>query len=164
MAITKAKKGEVLEKLKGAFKDAASVVFVNFKGLTVGNTTSLRRDLKKEGVSYSVAKKSLTKLALDDRKYEGSAPELPGELAVAWGEDLVAPAREVYNYVKKFPENLSILGGVFDGRYMSKSEIEGIATIPATPVLRGMFVNIINSPIQRFAIALSEIAKTKTSA
>lgn len=161
MAITKAKKGEVLEKLKGAFKGAASVVFVNFNGLTVGNTTTLRRDLKKENVSYSVAKKSLTKLALDDGKFEGTAPELPGELAIAWGEDLVAPAREVYNYVKKFPENLKILGGVFQGRYMSKDEIEGIAKIPSTPVLRGMFVNIINSPIQRFAIALNEIAKKK---
>jgi large subunit ribosomal protein L10 len=162
MAITKAKKGEVLEKLKGAFKDAASVVFVNFKGLTVGNTTALRRDLKKENVSYSVAKKSLTRMALDDRKFEGTAPELPGEVALAWGEDLVAPAREVYAYVKKFPENLNILGGIFEGRYMSKAEIEGIAMIPPTPVLRGMFVNIINSPIQRMAIALSKIAKSRS--
>jgi large subunit ribosomal protein L10 len=161
MAITKAKKGEVLEKLKGAFKDAASVVFVNFKGLTVGNTTEMRRELRKEGVSYSVAKKSLTRRALDEKGYEGVVPELPGELALAWGDDLVAPSRTVYDFQKRFPENLNILGGIFDGRYMSKSEMEGIATIPPTPVLRGMFVNIINSPIQRFAIALNEIAKKK---
>lgn len=165
MAITKAKKGEVVDKLKSAFKSAQSLVFVNFKGLTVGNTTDLRRTLKKEGVSYSVAKKTLTKRALDEQGYEGQMPELPGELSLAWGspevKDLTAPAREVYAFVKKFPENLKILGGVFEGRYMSKSEIEGIATIPPTPVLRGMFVNIINSPIQRFAIALNEIAKSK---
>lgn len=161
MAINKAKKGEIVDKLTGAFKKAQSVVFVNFKGLTVGNTTAMRSTLKKEGVSYSVAKKTLTKLALDNQKYEGEAPTLPGELALAWGEDLVAPAREVYLFHKKFPENLTILGGVFEGRYMSRKEMEGIATIPSTDVLRGMFVNIINSPIQRFAIALNEIAKSK---
>ncbi len=161
MAITKAKKGEIVDKLTGAFKKAGSLVFVNFKGLTVGNTTLMRSDLRKEGVSYSVAKKTLTKRALDDQKYEGEMPELAGELALAWGEDLVAPARVVYSFQKKFPENLKILGGVFEGRYMTKSEIEGIATIPPTPVLRGMFVNIINSPIQRFAIGLNEIAKKK---
>jgi large subunit ribosomal protein L10 len=161
MAITRAKKGEVVEKLTNAFKDAASVVFVNFKGLTVGATTDLRRSLKKEGVSYTVAKKSLTKRALADQKYAGEEPKLDGELAVAWGTDLIAPSREVYAFMKKFPENLRILGGVFEGRYLSKSEIEGIATIPPTPVLRGMFVNIINSPIQRFAIALNEVAKKK---
>jgi len=163
MAITKAKKGEVLAKLDNAFKAAKSLVFVNFKGLTVGNTTDLRNALRKESVSYSVAKKTLTKRALDEAKYEGEMPNLEGELALAWGEDLIAPAREVFAFQKKFPENLRILGGVFEGRYMSKSEIEGIAKIPATPVLRGMLVNIINSPIQRFAIALNEIAKSKTS-
>ncbi|MDO8565469.1 MAG: 50S ribosomal protein L10 [bacterium] len=161
MAITRAKKGEVVDKLKSAFKEAASVVFVNFKGLTVGNTTAMRSALKKEGISYSVAKKTLTNRALDERAYEGEKPELPGELALAWGEDLVAPAREVYNFVKKFPENLKILGGVFEGRYMTDAEILGIAQIPTLEVLRGKFVNILNSPIQRVAIALSEIAKKK---
>lgn len=161
MAITKQKKGEVVEKLKGAMKSAGSLVFVNFKGLSVGNTTAMRQALRGGGVSYTVAKKTLTARALEDAKFEGERPELPGELSLAWGEDLVAPAREVYTFQKKFPENLKILGGVFEGRYMSKSEIEGIATIPPTPVLRGMFVNIINSPIQRFAIALNEIAKVR---
>jgi large subunit ribosomal protein L10 len=161
MAINKAKKGEVVDKLEKAFKAAQSLVFVNFKGLSVGNTTTMRSNLKKEGVSYSVAKKTLTKRALDAQKFTGEMPVLPGELSIAWGEDLVAPAREVYTFQKKFPENLNILGGVFEGRYMSKVEIEGIATIPPTPILRGMFVNIINSPIQRFVIGLGKIAEKK---
>ncbi len=161
MAITRAKKGEVLDKLKSAFKDAASVIFVNFKGLTVGNTTQMRSTLKKEGVSYTVAKKTLTKKALNEQGYTGEMPELPGELSVAWGTDAVAPAREVYNFQKKFPENLTILGGIFEGKFMTKSEIEGIAKIPSMQMLRGMFVNIVNSPIQRFAIALNEVAKKK---
>lgn len=162
MAITKAKKGEVVDKLTGAFKKAQSLVFVNFKGLTVGNTTGMRSQLKKEGVSYSVAKKTLTERALDTQSYAGEKPSLDGELAIAWGEDLIAPAREVYAFVKKFPENLRILGGVFEGRYMSKDEIEGIATIPPVPVLHGMLANVLNSPIQRFAIALNEIAKSRS--
>ena len=162
MAITREKKGEILEKLRDAFKSAASVVFVNFKGLSVGNTTLMRRSLKDSGVSYSVAKKTLTKRALDERGIEGEAPELPGELSLAWGEDLVAPAREVYGFQKKFPENLNILGGIFEGKYMTKVEIEEIAKIPTLEVLRGKFVNILNSPIQRFAIALNEVAKIKS--
>lgn len=163
MAISKEKKGAVVEKLEAALKGAKSLVFVNFHGLKVSSATELRRSLKGEGVSYSVAKKTLTRRALEGEKFEGTLPELTGELALAWGEDLVAPARLVYAFQKKNPEALAILGGVFDGKYMSKVEMEGIATIPTTEVLRGMFVNVINSPIQRFAIALSEIAKTKTA-
>ena len=161
MAITRAKKGEVIDKLTKAFKGAKSLVFVNFRGLSVSDATAMRSALRDEGVSYTVAKKTLTRRALDAEKFEGSAPELPGELALAWGDDLVAPARGVYAFHKKFPDNLKITGGVFEGRFMSASEMEGIAQIPSLDVLRGKFVNIINSPIQRFAIALNEIAKIK---
>ena len=161
MAISRQKKEEVVDKLKSALKSAKSLVFVNFHGLSVGSAGEMRRALRNESVGYTVAKKTLTKRALDTEKFEGSQPELPGELALAWGEDLIAPAREVYAFQKKFPEAIKILGGVFDGRYMDKLEIEAIATIPSIPVLRGMFVNVINSPIQRFAIALNEIAKAK---
>lgn len=162
MAITRAKKAEVIEKVEKALKSAASVIFVNFKGLSVGNTTEMRRTLKNEGVSYTVAKKSLTNRALDAQKLQGEKPELPGELSIAWGEDIVSPAREVYNFMKKFPENLKILGGIFNGKYVGIAEVEEMAKIPTMEVLRGKFVNIINSPIQRFAIALNELAKSRS--
>lgn len=162
MAVSKQKKGEIVEKLDAALKAAKSLVFVNFHGLKVSDTTAMRRALKSEGVSYQVAKKTLTRRVLAD-KFEGTAPELTGEVAMAWGEDLVAPARGVYAFQKKFPEAVKILGGIFEGRYQSASEMIGIATIPSTDVLRGMFVNVINSPIQRFAIALNEVAKKNTN-
>ncbi len=38
-----------------------------------------------------------------------------------------------------------------------------IATIPPVPVLRGMFVNVLNSPIQGFVIALDQIAQKKAA-
>lgn len=149
-----------MEKLKKAFKDAKSLVFVNFRGLSVGNATQMRRTLKNEGVSYVVAKKTLVNRAIEGEKFADIQPILEGELALAWGEDLVAPAREIYSFVKKFPENLKIMGGVFEGKFMTALEMEEIAKIPGLEVLRGMFVNIINSPIQRLAIVLNEISKT----
>src|SRR4051812_1364381 len=118
MAITKQKKGEIVDKLSKAIKSAKSLVFVNFHGLKVSDTTELRRALKAEGVSYQVAKKTLTKRVLDAEKFDGEAPELAGEVAIAWGEDEIAPARGIAAFAKKFPEALKILGGVFEGKYM----------------------------------------------
>src|SRR3989344_4754744 len=161
MAVSRAKKVEVVEKLKKAFKDAKSLVFVNFRGLNVANVTQMRRALKSEGVSYTVTKKTLTKRALAEEGFKGVEPSLEGELALAWGDDLVAPARGDYNFHKKFPESLKIMGGVFEGRFMTAIEMEEIAQIPTLDVLRGKLVNIINSPIQRWVIVLGEIAKVK---
>jgi|SRR3989344_6071390 len=163
MPRTKAEKKEILEKVENIVKDAESLVFVNFHGLKVGDTVAVRRKLKSEGVGFFVAKKSLAKMAIQSgkssKKIEGTMPELPGELGLAYGKDLVTPAREVFEFQKKFKDSISILGGIFEGRFMSKEEMLSIALIPPTKTLQAMFVNVINSPIQGFVMALDQIAK-----
>jgi len=161
MAILKEKKKEILKKVKDAVDTSDSVVFVNFHGLGVSDTTELRKELRNKGVGYTVAKKTLVRRALDDASVVGEMPAIDGELAIAYGKDLIAPAREVYTFQKQHKENLSILGGVFEGKYMNKEEMMEIASIPETPVLYGQFVNLINSPIQRFAVVLDQIAQSK---
>lgn len=162
MAISKDKKVAILAKLTDAFKEATSVVFVGFSKLTVKDASELRKQLKAAGVKYYVAKKTLIRKALEQNGYPGEIPQLPGEVAVAWtAEDVTAPARGVYEFGRKLKGALTLLGGVFEGAYADAVKIVAIATIPPMPVLRGMFANIINSPRQRFAIALNEVAKTK---
>ncbi len=161
MAINKSKKGEILEKVQNALKSSTSVVFVNFHGLSVEDTTTLRSSLRGEGVGYTVAKKTLIGKALDEAKVEGDKPPLEGELAIAYGEDLLAPAREVFAFQKDHKDNIAILGGIFEGAYMNQSEMMEIALVPPKPVLYGQFVNLINSPIQRFAVVLDQIAEQK---
>ncbi len=166
MPRTKIEKKEILEKVETILKDAESLVFVNFHGLKVGDTVAVRRQLRKEGVGFFVAKKSLTRLALENgkgKKVAGTMPELPGELGLAYAKDLIAPAREVYEFEKKFKGQIAILGGIFEGKYMSKDEMKAIALIPSQKTLQAMFVNVINSPIQGFVMALDQIAKKKTA-
>jgi len=163
MAITKQKKEGIVDKLRGGLADAQSAVFVGFKGLSVGETTELRKKLREEGVKYTVAKKTLMRRVLGDVSPKGDMPELLGEVAIAYGTDLLAPAREVYGFEKKFKNKVKILGGIFDGAYKNQPDMMSIATIPAPEVLCGMFVNVINSPIQGFVIALDKIAEKKSS-
>lgn len=161
MAVSKAKKKDILENLNAIVKESGSVVFVNFHGLPMNDTTDLRKALHAKEVGYTVAKKTLTKKALGEAQIEGAMPELTGELALVYAKDVIAPAREIYSFQKKFDNRVSILGGVFEGKYMDKVAMTAIAQIPSLDTLRAQFVNIINSPIQRFVIGLSEIAKKK---
>lgn len=164
MAITKAKKTDILAKVEEALKDAVSVVFVNFKGLSVADTSAMRKSLKSEGVGYYVAKKTLVKRALESAGYEGTMPSMDGELALAWSTtDATAAARGIYEAGKTYKDTLSIRGGVFEKRYLDAAGMTAIATIPPVPVLRGMFVNVINSPIQGLVIALDQVRAAKTA-
>ncbi|MBV9349246.1 MAG: 50S ribosomal protein L10 [Patescibacteria group bacterium] len=166
MALTKDKKKEILSAIRNALEQTASSVYVGFKGITVAEIGELRAALRKESVRYTVVKKTLLEKALSEKGYAGAMPALPGEVALAYlaaGEDVTAPARALQAFVKKFKDKLVFLGGAIEGRFLSREEMVAVATIPPMPVLRGMFVNIINSPIQRFAIALGEVAKSKQS-
>lgn len=166
MAITKQKKVELVASMTERLGDAKSIVFVNFKALPASETKLLRRKLSADKVGYFVTKKTLAKRVLTDLKAKGEMPELPGELAIAYGDDLLAPARETYAFqtTPRDKGSISIVGGIFDGEYKTQSEMMAIATIPPLQVLRGMFVNLINSPIQRFAIAMGQIAESKGAA
>ena len=171
MAISKQKKQEIIAKLSEVVKSAKTLVFANFKGLKVSDSVILRNNLKAEKVNYFVAKKTLLKRVLAENKFAGEAPKLDGEVALAYlsrqsetpvdGADELAPARLVQQFAEKLKEGLKIIGGVFEGKYLSASEMVVIAKIPNRSVLLGQFVNLINSPIAGLVVALNEIAKKR---
>lgn len=151
-------------KLGEAFSEATAIAFVGFSKLTVADASKLRKDLSQAGVKYYVAKKTLIKRALSERGYTGEIPELPGEVAVAWtSTDVTAPARGIYDYSKKLKGAIALLGGVFEGAFADKGQMTAVATIPPMPVLRGMFVNVLNSPIQGIVTALDKIREKKAA-
>ena len=161
MAITKAKKETILKKLEGVRNDSDSIVFVTFNGLGVKDSTAMRDGLRTEGVGYFVAKKTLIKRAFAD-KFTGEIPPLEGEIAVAYSTDAITPAQQIKEFSAKYKEKVKIVGGVFQGVYKDAAEMTEIASIPPLPVLRGMFVNVINSPIQGLVLGLNAIAEKRS--
>ena len=160
MAITKAKKVDILSRLAEVKDASESIVFVHYKGLSVANTTAMRKELREKGVGLFVAKKTLMGRAFLGA-YTGTMPQLDGEIAVAYSADPMAPAQEMKEFATKFKDKISIVGGVFQGAYQNQSEMIEIASIPSLHVLRGMFVNVINSPIQGLVVALDAVASKK---
>jgi large subunit ribosomal protein L10 len=159
--LLKSKKEEMIKDLDKAIKGSSSVVFVNFHGMKVADETILRRSLREQGVDYKVSRKTLLKRALV-KKAEGEIPELSGEVAMAYSKDEVASSREIYNFQKTHKGILEILGGIFEGKFVGKEKMMEIAMIPSREVLYAQFVNLINSPIQKFVVVLNGIAKIKS--
>ncbi len=161
MALSREKKGEILSKLQKIVKDSASIVFINFHALPVTESSLIRKSLREKGVGYTVAKKTLTKKALSEAGFEGTMPELPGELGIVYGTDPIEGARGVYEFQKKLEKKIQIVGGIFENKFMTKDEMLVISQIPGLKTLQAQFVNLINSPIQGFVMALDQIAKKK---
>ncbi|HET8581598.1 MAG TPA: 50S ribosomal protein L10 [Candidatus Paceibacterota bacterium] len=165
MAKTKQQKEAVLARVRDEVGSAASAVFVHFTGIPVADEQKLRSQLKQEGISYFVAKKTILRKALGETAVEGTLPALDGEMAIAYNGadgDPTAPARSVFAVGKTLgDERFSIAGGIFENSFKDKAAMMEIATIPPIQVLYGMFANVINSPIQGLVIALNGIAEKR---
>ena len=163
MAKTKEEKAAIIEKLERMLKEGTSSVFVHFTKVTVAEESAMRRALKKDGVSYVVAKKTLIRRALEKLGLTHDELPLGGEVAVAsgGGNDATAAARLIHEFGKKMAEKLVILGGIFEGKIVGQAQMREIATIPPIATLRAMFAQVINSPRQRFAVVLGKVAETK---
>ncbi|MCR4325643.1 MAG: 50S ribosomal protein L10 [Patescibacteria group bacterium] len=160
MAKTKAEKAALIERLQEAFKSATSTVFVHFNKVNVAEESAMRRELRESGVSYMVARKTLIRRALSELGHKHDEMPMEGEVAIAYGgeADATAPARLIHEWGTKLTNRLAILGGLFEGKLMGQTDMQEIATIPPIGTLRGMFVNVINSPVAGFAIALKAVA------
>lgn len=164
MAKTKIEKGNVISKLKDIFAQSPAVAFVQFSKLTVKHAQELRRKLRETGAGYYVAKKTLIRKSLEAGKTGGELPALEGEVAVAYverGDDVTAPAREIFGFGKKLEKAVQLIGGIFEGRFIGQKEVLSLATIPSRQTLLAQFTNLANSPIQMFVTVLDSIAKKK---
>jgi large subunit ribosomal protein L10 len=161
MPITKDKKKELVSELESVFKNSKSAVFVGFKGLKVNDANKMRRGFRAQGVDYVVAKKTLMNRALDAAKISGTKPEMTAEVAVAYSAENLTSSREVGSFLKQNKGTLSILGGIFEGKFITKEEVVIYSAIPDRQTLYAQIVNLFNSPIQGFVMAASEIAKKK---
>ena len=167
--LIKSKKEEIIKNLEGVIRESESLVFVNFHGLGVGDETVLRRDLRSSGVGYKVSRKTLLARALKG-KAQGDVPELAGEVAIAYskpaspsqGRDATIVPREIYNFQKTHKGLLNILGGIFDGKFVDREYMMELATIPTKEVLLSKLAFLMKSPMQRMALAFSEVAKIKS--
>src|SRR3989344_5612621 len=133
MAITKSKKEQIVSKFSQLVKKADLVVFLKFKKLTVAKASELRRKLRGEGGSYTVAKKRLARIVLKNEGVE--IPKLEGEVAfIVSGEEPIASAKEVQAFAKANKEQAVILGGVFEKNFVDAATVIRLSSLSSRDV------------------------------
>ena len=161
MAISRTKKEAVVEKLRSIFADAQTIVFVQFDKVTAKEANDLRGACADEEVGYIVAKKTLIRKAFKDSTLEGELPVMEGEIALAYGTDILSPARIIGEWGKKMEDRLQIVGGIFERSLVPQEQMQAIADIPPVETLYAQFLTVIRGPVQGFASVLSQIADKK---
>ncbi|MDO8600475.1 MAG: 50S ribosomal protein L10 [bacterium] len=148
--LTKSKKQEIVKELTDKFEKQKSVIFTDFRGIGVNKLMTLRREMRKLGAEFKVAKKTFLRIALKSIGVEYDPKELEGEIGVIFGyEDQVGPAKAAAKFGKE-NETFKVLKGLLDGKLIEGKEVLALAKLPSREQLLGKLVWVLNSPIQGF--------------
>ena len=152
-------KQPIVNEISEAINGAASVVVVDYRGLTVAQDTELRKQLRAAGITYKVYKNTLVSRAVEGTEFESLREVLEGPSAFAIStEDATAPARVIAEFAKKAPK-LEIKAGVVEGTFYDANGMKEISSIPSRDVLLGRLFGSMQSPIANLARVLNQIAE-----
>lgn len=159
-----AKKAQQVSEVAEQFKNATSVVVVDYLGITVEQATNLRTELRNAGVQFAVVKNSILSRAAKEAGLEGMDDIFKGPSAVAFSnDDVIAPAKILADFAKKV-EALEIKAGVVEGKVSSKEEIEALAKLPSREGLLSMLLSVLQAPVRNTALAFKAVADQKDGA
>ena len=160
-------KKEQVKNIMAKIEKAASIVFVDFRGISVADDTKMRTALREAGCDYQVCKNRLMKLALEGKKIDCLNDKLEGTLAVAFSYNSEIDAAKV---LKKYADESKIAFkfGLI-GNFVDTAELKALAELPSKDVLVAQLlsilnapatglVNVLSGPIRSLAIALNAIA------
>ena len=154
-----AKKAAIVEEVTEKFKAAASVVVVDYRGLTVDEVTRLRKQLREANVEMKVIKNSILTRAAQAAGLEGLEEVFTGPTAVAFSnDDVVAPAKIIDEFAQD-AKALEIKGGIIEGKVSTLEEITALAKLPNREGLLSMLLSVLQAPVRNVAYAINAVAE-----
>ncbi|MBU2025776.1 MAG: 50S ribosomal protein L10 [Patescibacteria group bacterium] len=152
-------KEKIVQNLTDSLEQAKSVVFSDYTGMSANEIKDLRRALKKNKVQYGVFKKTLIQLALDKIRIKANIRDYQGPVSLAISkDDEIAPAKIIDNAAKA-NENLKMIGGILENKYLGEEEIIALAKLPEKDQLIAKAIGSIKAPISNFVSVLTNTSR-----
>ena len=143
-------KEKLVATLHETFESTNLMVVAHHVGLTVAESSDLRRQMRDAGASFKVTKNRLTRLALEGTKFSGLSDLFRGPTAIAYSQDPVAAAKVAVNFAKD-NDKLTILGGALEKDILDQNAIKALAMLPSLDEQRAIFVRLLQTPATRIA-------------
>jgi large subunit ribosomal protein L10 len=172
--MTKNQKEEAVAEVTELLEGVSGLYSIDFTGLNVADTIRLRREFKKAGVKYKVAKNTLVKIALRNRGgYDQVLEKMVGQTGIALSyEDPAAPARVLNDFIDPKLGLPKLNFAVIEGDVVDGSKLKELATMPSRKDVLGAIVGALNAPasglvgvinavMRDLASVIEEVAKKK---
>jgi ribosomal protein L10 len=153
--LNKTEKEQVIKDLRDDFQRAKAVIFTDYRGMTVGELSELRRLLREGNFEYKVVKNTLARIASEGTSVSLGKDSFRGPVGIAISyDDPVMTVKKVLDYSKK-NEKLKVGVGLVEGSLCAADELKAVAALPSRNVLLSMLAGGFKSPLSKLASGLN---------
>ena len=140
---------------------AQTIVLAEYRGIPVGDLTTLRANARAQGVYLRVLKNTLARRAVQGTQFEPLADSMVGPLIYGISADPIASAK-VLNDFAKTKDALVIKAGSYNGMILDTNAVKALASIPSRNDLLAMLLGVMQAPVSSMARVLGAVAAQKT--
>jgi large subunit ribosomal protein L10 len=160
----RSEKEQIVTEVTDVVGRASGMFFTDFSGLTVEQATELRREFRKSGIQYRVAKNTLIRKALQNvTGYDKVFDRLAGPTGVAFAfEDAVAPAKIIQKFSEKHGK-LSLKVCVIEKQVYEGSKLGELAKLPTRKEIMASILGSVQSPLAGVPTVLNAVMRDLVS-
>jgi large subunit ribosomal protein L10 len=149
----------VVDEVKARLQSSSAAILTEYRGMKVGDLSTLRRSLRASGGDYKIYKNTLVRFAVKDLGLDELEEMLVGPTAIAFVEgDAVGVAKALRDYARTNPL-LIVKGGVLGESVLSAADAAALADIPPREVLLARLAGMLAAPMQQFAGLLQALPR-----
>jgi large subunit ribosomal protein L10 len=155
LAITKQRKGELVEQYAELLKKSEAVILVDYRGVLTKDVYRLRTKVREVRGEFHVTKNTLIARALKDAGMAVPDQMLEGPTAVGFAfENPPAVARVVLDFADE-AKIMTVKGAVLGNRVVDKVGVKALSELPPKPMVIGQVLGTIQAPAGKVAGVLN---------
>jgi large subunit ribosomal protein L10 len=144
-------KREIVAALTEEARSANAMIVSEYRGLKVSDLGEIRRNLRKQNVTYHVVKNRLMKIAAKEAGMEAVGPLLEGPTAVAFIRgDEGSAAKAVLDTLRPY-RLVKITGGLIGNRVIDADGVTRLSQLPPRDVVLAQLAGAIAAPLATVA-------------
>lgn len=157
MALGLAAKKEIVAEISDVASRALSVAVAEYRGMEVGELTTLRVQAREQGVYLKVIRNTLAKRGLSDSKFADIDSALTGQLIYGFSLDAPGAAARLFRDFSKKNPKLKVTALTLGNGLLGPEKLDAVASLPTRDEALAQLLATFKAPVGKFVQTLNEI-------
>lgn len=138
----------LLDEIKGSLDKHTSFVLMSYSRLEANKANSFRREVAKLGGNVEVVRKRVLIKAAKNAGIDLDLEAMPGHIGLVFaGKEPFETTKYVFKFSEENEKSIAVVGGRFEGKMYSGSDVEKLSKLPSRDEMRAQFLSVLEAPM-----------------